>query len=412
MSLRNGFAGTAMDKPILLIARDYPRMVGGIAHYIARTFSSVPPDKLSVISHGESRGINGSEQEQRFRMILTGGYSAALRSGKLAILPLTLSTIRHVLQDRRYKIVIAEQIQTAIPALIAARILGAKLIIFAYGMEITTSRWRRMKRWMFRQADRVITISAYSRVLLLRLGVAPERIGLVQPSVDRGTFGAIVRTPKHKARKELGLDADAKVLLSVAVLKQKYKGIDTTIRATSLLLERFPRLRYVVVGEGPDRPRLEQLVHDLRLERVVMLVGAVDNETKGLYYAASDLFLLPNRVEYGNGGERSEGFGIVFLEAALFGKPCIGGQGGSLDAVVDGETGLSVSGRSVEEVASAAARLLDNDDLSRRLSEAGRRRAEVEFSPEATALRLHQECFMNDGETQCKELAVSELATE
>jgi len=107
--------------------------------------------------------------------------------------------------------------------------------------------------------------------------------------------------------------------------------------------------------------------------------------------------MLPNRIEYGDGGERSEGFGIVFLEAALFGKPSIGGQGGSLDAVIHGETGPSVSGTSVEEVAEAAAKLLDDARLVEKLSEAGRRRAELEFSTNRVSERLDEECFLRPG---------------
>ena len=147
----------------------------------------------------------------------------------------------------------------------------------------------------------------------------------------------------------------------------------------------------MVIGDGPDRQRLERITRTLQLERHVTFVGSVDDATKGLYYAACDLFMLPNRVEYGNGGERSEGFGIVFLEAALFGKPSIGGQGGSLDAVVSGETGLSVLGTSVAEVADAVAKLLDNPQLAEQFSVAGRRRAETHFSTARVGETLHEE---------------------
>ena len=380
-----------ITRPILLIARDYPRMVGGIAHYIDRVFSSVPPECLVVIRHLQP-GTSDSERARRFRVIQTGRYSSFLRRGKLAILPLLVTTVRHLLRDRTYGLIVAEQIQTAIPALIAARLLGVKFIVIAHGMEITTGRWRRVKAWVFRQADQVITVSAYSRRLLERLGIAPERIATIPPPVDAGPFKDVIQIPKNQARARLGIAEDSKVLLSVAVLRQQYKGIDTTIRATSLLGERYRSLQYFIVGGGPDRPRLERIADELRLDRRVKFVGPVDDVTKGLYYAACDLFVLPNRVEYGRGGEQSEGFGIVFLEAALFGKPSIGGQGGSLDAVLHGETGLSVLGTSVEEVAAAAAKLLDDLPLREQLSEAGRRRASLDFSTERVSQRFCEEC--------------------
>lgn len=379
-----------MTKKILLIARDYPRMGGGIAHYIARTFSHVSPGDLVVISQLEP-GSSERQEDARFRVIHTGRYSTALRNGKLAILPLILSMLRHVLRSRGYGLVVAEQIQTAIPALIAARLLGAKLIIFAYGMEINTSRWRGLKGWMFRQADEVVTISSYSRALLLSLGVAPARIRITPPSVDAELCRSALETTKGVARTKLGIAEHGRVLLSVAVLRQQYKGIDTAIRAVGLLRPRYPEIRYFVIGDGPDRPRLEQIARDQELNGHVTFVGRVDDATKGLYYAACDLFMLPNRVEHCSGGERSEGFGIVFLEAALFGKPAVGGQGGSLDAVLHGETGLSVLGTSAEEVASAASQLLDDPELTERLSRAARRRAEAEFSSEKVTRTLYEE---------------------
>jgi phosphatidylinositol alpha-1,6-mannosyltransferase len=360
-------------------------MVGGIAHYIGQTFSLVAREDLVVISHVEA-GVGEVRQDQRFRVVPTGW--ALMSRGKLAILPLVGRTLAHLFRERDYGVVVAEQVQTAIPAWIASRLIGARLVIFAYGMEITTSRWRGIKGWMFRRADRVITISAYSQMLLERLGVPRTSIGIVPPSVTAKAFNGVLGMSRADAKRSLGIAPDATILVTVAVLKQKYKGIDTAIRAASVLREKYPRLQYFVIGAGPDRPRLEQIASDLRLDGAVRFVGAVDDATKGLYYAASDLFMLPNRVEYSRGGERSEGFGIVFLEAALFGRPAIGGQGGSLDAVLNGVTGLTVTGDSVEEVVSAAARLLDDPQLAGRLGDAGRRRATEEFSTLRVSERL------------------------
>ena len=399
-----------MGRPMLLIARDYPRMVGGISHYIARAFSSVPREDLVVISHLEP-GTSEKEQDRRFRVITTGWNAPVLRAGKQAIVPLMVSTLRHLARERGYGTVIAEQVQTAIPAWIAARLLGAKLIIFAYGMEITTSRWRGIKAWMFRRADRVVTISSYSRTLLEQLGIPSEYIEIVPPSVGRETFDGALQMPREEARARLGIAREARVLLSVAVLKQQYKGIDTTIRATSLLRKSYPGLRYFVIGAGPDRYRLEKIAAELRLDGHVNFVGPVDDATKGLYYAACDLFMLPNRVEHSHGGERSEGFGIVFLEAALFGRPSIGGQGGSLDAVLHGMTGLSVSGTSADEVASAAVSLLDDAQLAERLGEAARRRAEEEFSTARVSERLAEVCRMESLPSRSRKASALEAPT-
>jgi phosphatidylinositol alpha-1,6-mannosyltransferase len=108
----------------------------------------------------------------------------------------------------------------------------------------------------------------------------------------------------------------------------------------------------------------------------VHFAGLADDATLAALFAACDLFLLPGREVAGS----AEGFGVVFLEAALAGKAVVGGRvGGVPDAVVDGETGLLVDGRSSAEVARAVVRLLCDPALATRLGTRGRQRALAEF---------------------------------
>jgi phosphatidylinositol alpha-1,6-mannosyltransferase len=104
------------------------------------------------------------------------------------------------------------------------------------------------------------------------------------------------------------------------------------------------------------------------------------------YFAASDVFVHPNRVV---DEADFEGFGLVFLEAAASGKPVIGGAtGGVVEAVVDGVTGLLVGGTDAGELAAAIEQLAASADLRRRLGDAGRARVANEFTWEAAARRV------------------------
>jgi phosphatidylinositol alpha-1,6-mannosyltransferase len=103
----------------------------------------------------------------------------------------------------------------------------------------------------------------------------------------------------------------------------------------------------------------------------------VSHEDLPSYYAAADLFVLPNRVDDGD----FEGFGMAFLEAAAAGLPTIGGaSGGVPEAIVDGETGFLVSGSDVDELAERIERLAVDADLRARLGRAGRARVERDFN--------------------------------
>ena len=153
----------------------------------------------------------------------------------------------------------------------------------------------------------------------------------------------------------------------------------------------FPELRYVIVGGGEDATYLQELVDDCGVGDVVRLVGEVAASALPSYYAASDIFLLPNRVEQGD----IEGFGIVFLEAASAGKPVIAGNsGGVAEAVQDGTTGILVSGMDEAELGRAIATLAGDVALRARMGAAGRGRVQESFTWEraaATVAALHVE---------------------
>lgn len=165
-------------------------------------------------------------------------------------------------------------------------------------------------------------------------------------------------------------------MISVARLdacyRMRYKGIDTVIEAMPSLVSEFPGLRYIVVGEGPDRPRLENLADSLNLGNHVKFTGTVNEpELKEIYRQAS-VFVLPS------GGE---GFGIVYLEAMAYGLPVIAARaGGAPEVVLDGQTGLLVPYGDPEVASMAIRQILSDPALARRLGEAGRRRVKEKFT--------------------------------
>jgi glycosyltransferase involved in cell wall biosynthesis len=89
-----------------------------------------------------------------------------------------------------------------------------------------------------------------------------------------------------------------------------------------------------MVGKGSDRPRIEQLINQLNLQDCVTLTGFVPDDELCAHYNLCDVFALPSK---------SEGFGIVYLEALACGKPTLGGnQDGAIDALCHGELGVLV----------------------------------------------------------------------
>ena len=117
------------------------------------------------------------------------------------------------------------------------------------------------------------------------------------------------------------------------------------------------------------------------------LLGRVPDGALAPLYASADVFAMPCHDRWF--GLEAEGFGIVFLEAAAAGVPVVAGRsGGSHEAVVDGMTGFVVDGSDVEQIRSAIARLLDDEDLRERMGLAARDRAVNQFSYDRLATRL------------------------
>lgn len=264
-----------------------------------------------------------------------------------------------------------------------ARLLRLPLVIYAHGEEITT--WRRSPRrlkamaYAYQRADRVIANSDFTRARLLELGVEPARIHIIHPGVDLERFH-----PGHETadlRQGLGLAAESKLILSVGRLSRR-KGFDQVIRALPALLRDGLDVHYAIIGIGEDRDYLCKLALEQGVSERVHLLGHVEPDDLPRWYCAAVLFAMPNREIDGD----TEGFGMVFVEAAACGTPSLAGQaGGTGAAVLDGETGLRVDGGDPQAVARALARLLGDEDLRQRLAEAGRIRAERELAWERVA---------------------------
>jgi glycosyltransferase involved in cell wall biosynthesis len=116
--------------------------------------------------------------------------------------------------------------------------------------------------------------------------------------------------------------------------EERYKGIDKVIELMPQLIKRFPVLKYLIVGDGDDRPRLEEKVKGLGLSERVIFTGYVPESEKIAHYNLADAYVMPST---------GEGFGIVLLEAVACGIPAVGScVDGSREALLDGQLGSLV----------------------------------------------------------------------
>ena len=260
---------------------------------------------------------------------------------------------------------------------IVARTLGRPLVIYSHGEELTT--WRQKSKmqamvWTYRRADVVIANSEFTRDELLKLGIPAANVTILHPGVDIERFSPGLRYDDLRA--SIGLRSGQKLVVSVGRLSRR-KGFDQVIRALPIMVDHGLDVHYAVIGIGEDGDYLRNLANELGVSDRVHLLGHVDPDALPRWYNAADIVTMPNREIDGD----TEGFGMVFIEAAACGKATIAGiAGGTGAAVIDGLTGLRVDGTSLEAVADGLCRLLGDDSLAAQFGKSGRERAVRDFS--------------------------------
>lgn len=265
-----------------------------------------------------------------------------------------------------------------------ARITFKPVVIYAHGEELTS--WGKGGKYRamcvaLRRADRVIANSEHTQATLLRMGVAPTRISVIYPGVDVSRFRPGLDGASLRAG--LNIAPDDKLVFSVGRLSRR-KGFDQVIRAVARLRAKNLPVRYVIGGIGEDAEYLDALIAEHKLQRVVHRLGAVSVEDLPRWMNACDVFAMPNRDLNGD----SEGFGMVFIEAAACGKPSLAGRaGGTGSAVLDGDTGIRVDGAELENVVAALNMLVRDDALRQKLGAAALERISTEFTWERVAAK-------------------------
>jgi glycosyltransferase involved in cell wall biosynthesis len=252
------------------------------------------------------------------------------------------------------------------------RMAGKRCVVQVHHAEsIAEPHKRRMTALAGRLATAVVVTTPVLRELLVNAGVPRARIHVVPcgvPGPDR-------RPGRQEARRSLGIPPDAFVIGSLARLVPS-KGMTTLVEAVAGMPAPGDDVHLVIAGDGPDRERIRCLGEAALGERLHLL-GRIERPSD--LYASCDLFALASR---------SEGLGLVFIEAALQGVPSVAMDvGGVRYAVLDGETGLLAPLDDVPAFREAMQRLRADGGLRERLGTCALAHASEEHGLERMADR-------------------------
>jgi glycosyltransferase involved in cell wall biosynthesis len=236
-------------------------------------------------------------------------------------------------------------------AQIAKRMFGTSFTLVAHGIDVHPGL-PEPSLAALRSADRIIAVSSWTRLRVLDLGgIDPDNVVVLPNTLDDERFYPGQRPTVLAER--YGIREEEKVVLTVARLAsdERYKGYDRIIRALPELHKRCGPLRFILVGKGEDRSRLEALAGILGVRRLITFAGFVPDEQLADFYRLANVFAMPST---------GEGFGIVFLEALACGTPVVAGnRDGSVDALDGGRLGKLVDPNDVDAISTGIGSVLD-----------------------------------------------------
>ena len=258
-----------------------------------------------------------------------------------------------------FDIVHAHGLRAALIAALAGSRSGTARIATAHNMpELHGTPARAAARMAIRRADAIVAVSQAVADQVVRLGADRHHIHVIPNGVAVGPLPD--SSGRVSNRQSLGLPPDAFVIVGAGRLSPE-KGFDVLISALPRVVADVPIVLLVLVGDGPARIELDARVFRSGLTPAVRLVGRVADVEPWL--RAADVVVVPSR---------SEGQGLVALEAMAVGAPVVASRVGGLPEVVDDcITGLLVPPEDPDALATAISRLAHDPVLRSRLGQAG-----------------------------------------
>jgi len=237
--------------------------------------------------------------------------------------------------------------------------------------------YNQLDRWSLRAAHKVLTVSLPFREELIARGVNRERIEVVHNAIP-ADWGRRFRDPEpsRALRARLGIGADRNVILMVGRLSREKDHLTLLEAVARLPSELRPHL--VIVGEGPERPRIEERIRGLNLKNSVTLTG--QQESAEPYYGIAQTAVLSSLTE---------GSPNALLEAMAAGVPVVATRVGGIPEIVShGETALLVEPGDISGMTGSIARLLQDAGLAQQMAARSRERIAAHHTPEARVRRL------------------------
>lgn len=366
------------NRRVLLLTETYSPEVGGVQNYLSELMAQLSPAHTFVITK-KHKNADAWDVQQKYKIVRFGVNSFFFPRWRLAYKTLE----KAVVEFQPEIVVCGKALFEGRAAYLVLKKKGIPYVVMTYGMEINT--W--LKHWktkhdllkVLKNAQSIFVINEQIKNILIKELTNNGAVGCekkfvkMYPGVD--DYFSQPSGDVKEIKEELGI-MDKKVIVSVCRIVHR-KGIDVVINAMKRVNNDVPDAVYLVLGEGPEKSSLEKLAQEIGADKSVKFLGRISREKMRVVLQAADLFVLTPRDEDGD----MEGFGVVYLEAAMAGLCAVGSKSGGVpEAVINAQTGLLAQENDVHDTAEKIIKLLRDDVLRSNLANNAHARAVAEFS--------------------------------
>lgn len=341
---------------------DFPNVEGSVVTFDRTSDSTEPPNDFVRAARESGIEVDMIHERRRF---------------DFSVIP----ALRRVVETRSPDIIVSHSVKSHFLVWRSRVWQQIPWVGFHHGYTTTDLKMRlfnQLDRWSLPMADRIITVChAFARELTISTGLPIERIAVQHNSIRRENKTSVEEG--QSLRSQLGISNDELLILSVGRLSRE-KGHMDLLAAFDYLLKTPPGFRgkLVIVGEGPERGKLEATVESLGLKRDVLFAGQTGNVQP--FYVAADVLVLPSH---------SEGSSNVLLEAMAADLPIVAtAVGGVPEMVEDNNSALLVPAGDLIAMVAAIKRVLEDKQLAHRLTANASLLAAERYSPDSYALAL------------------------
>lgn len=375
----------------LLLSEIFPPRVGGSGRWFWEIYRRLPRDQfvIATAEHAEGANFDKTHDLRLTRLPWPfANWDLLSFTGARGYGRTVLRLRRLIAREGIDFLHCGRCMPEGVVAWLLKRVCGLQYICYVHGEELNYATYSRKLSWLVRRvlkgAEFLIANSRNTQRLLREDWQVPdERLRLLHPGVDTSYF--VPADADAERRSELGW-GDRPVLLTVGRL-QKRKGHDQMIRALARIRRAVPDVLYAIVGEGEERPFLQELAVKEEVSAHVQFLGEISDDRLLSCYQQCNLFVLPNRqVE-----KDIEGFGMVLLEAQACGKPVVAGaSGGTAETMRIPETGRVVPCEGPDQLAELLIEMLADREKLERMSQEARQWVVEQFDWESLSVRAAQ----------------------